>query len=191
MAWKYWDRKKMDGGESLNIILSKKMVLQFEEDITGFAMMTIDRRYIDKICSQNINEDNMKIIITDEQGTIISHPDESKVLSQMDQNIMNQISDMEQIDGSDERFFNIKIDGEELLVSYDILSRKQMAGNKYHTIFILDAEHNKKCANCLFGSYSTDFVLNMGSFIRNKEHINACKASYYCNGRSRMGQSRS
>ena len=131
MAWNI-GQKEMDGGESLNIILSKKMVLQFEEDITGFAMMTIDRRYIDKICSQNINEDNMKIIITDEQGTIISHPDESKVLSQMDQNIMNQISDMEQIDGSDERFFNIKIDGEELLVSYDILSR-----NKWRVISII------------------------------------------------------
>ena len=108
------------------------MVLQFEEDITGFAMMTIDRRYIDKICSQNVNEENMKIIITDEQGTIISHPDESKVLSQMDRGIMDYISGMEEGNGGDERFFNIKIDGEELLVSYDILSR-----NKWRVISII------------------------------------------------------
>ncbi len=131
MAWNI-GQKEIDGGDSLNIILSKKMVLQFEEDITGFAMMTIDRRYIDKICSQNVNEENMQIIITDEQGTIISHPDESKVLSQMDQGIMDYISDMEEADGSDERFFNIKIDGEELLVSYDILSR-----NKWRVISII------------------------------------------------------
>ena len=131
MVWNI-GRKEIEGGDALNIILSKKMVLQFEENITGFAVMTIDRRYIDKICSQNINEENMQIIITDEDGTIISHPDESMVLSKMDAGIMDDISQMEKEGGSNERFFKTKSGGEELLVSYDILSR-----NKWRVISIV------------------------------------------------------
>lgn len=131
MVWNIGEKEIAAGGE-LNIILAKKMVLQFEEDITGFAVMTIDRRYIDKICSQNINEGNMQIIITDEDGTIISHPDESKVLSQMDAGIMEDISKMEKEGSSNERFFKTWSGGEELLVSYDILSR-----NKWRVISIV------------------------------------------------------
>jgi two-component system sensor histidine kinase YesM len=107
------------------------MVLQFEEDITGYAVMTINRQYIDKICSQSLNQENMQIIITDEEGTILSHPDESKVLSRMDGSIMEGISEMEE-DGNKERFFKTRIDGEELLVSYDVLSR-----NKWRVISII------------------------------------------------------
>ncbi len=128
-----WDigKKEVDGADALNIILAKKMVLQFEEDITGYAIMTIDRKYIDKICSQSLNEENMQIIITDEDGTIISHPDESMVLTRMDEGIMTGIFDMEAGNGS-ERFFKTQINGEELLVSYDILSR-----NKWRVISIV------------------------------------------------------
>ena len=45
-----WDigKKEIGDGDTLNIILAKKMVLQFEEDITGYAVMTINRQYIDK-----------------------------------------------------------------------------------------------------------------------------------------------
>ena len=129
-----WDigKKEIGGGDTLNIVLAKKMVLQFEEDITGFAVMTIDRRYIDNICSQNTDEESMQIIITDEDGTIISHPDNSMVLSHMDDKIMNGISDMEDTGGTNERFFKTNIDGEELLVSYNILSR-----NKWRVISII------------------------------------------------------
>ncbi len=118
-----WDvgEKEIDGEDTLNIILAKKMVLQFGEDITGYAVMTIDRRYLDKICLQNAGDENMSIIITDEDGMIISHPDETMVSAPYDTAIMNTIAQMETDDAGSEKFFKIGHGGEEVLVSYDIL----------------------------------------------------------------------
>ena len=67
--------KEIEGDNDIYIILSKKMQIQFAEEITGWALMTINRNYIDEVCRQNRQSKNSYTVITDTDGIIISHPD--------------------------------------------------------------------------------------------------------------------
>ncbi len=121
-----WDlgRKETGTDKGSYIILAKKMMVQFGQDVTGYAVMAIDRKYIDTICSQMGQDENMYVVITDRDGKIISHPDKSTVMKDFDAGIMENIAGMEKERGEkSERFFKTALHGEEVLVSYEILDK--------------------------------------------------------------------
>ena len=125
-----WSLGKKETGSDDNsyIILAKKMVAQYGNEGSGFAIMTIDRGYIDNICSQMGN-----IVITDKDGKIISDWNNTNIMEPFDVGIMNEISARENTGkANSEQFFKTKFNGQQVLVSYDILSK-----NKWRVINII------------------------------------------------------
>lgn len=125
ISWTF-GKKETGDDESSYIILAKKMVVQFGKDITGFAVMAIDKNYIDTLCAQMNLEEKMYVVITDQNGTIISHPSQGLTLTSFDPAINAKITSLEALDSpSAERFFKQTLNGEEVLISYDILTKNQ------------------------------------------------------------------
>lgn len=121
-----WDVLTDNTGEGNYILLSKKVNLRYGEDDTGFVLLSISRDYIDDVCKNNISGKHHSIIITDQDGLIISHPDRSKILKQYDKEIINRIDFYEEQrrTGVDiNNVFEIEINDEDLLISYDFLRR--------------------------------------------------------------------
>jgi len=125
IIWKV-SKKEIDDDEEIYIILAKKMKIQFEKDVTGFTLMAIKRDYLDQICEQITKGKNMYVVITDQDGRIISHPNVNKVLQTFDKKILDRINYNEDIKKSghdSESIFKISTDEGVMLVAYDVLPK--------------------------------------------------------------------
>lgn len=117
-------QKEIADDYDLYIILAKKMQIQFAEDVTGYATMSIRREFIDSVCRRNSKMAGSYTVITDKNGIIISHPDKTQVLKSFDQSIIDRIDDFQTPSGMEhqsEPLFTIKTESGLILVAYGIL----------------------------------------------------------------------
>jgi two-component system, sensor histidine kinase YesM len=119
-------QKEVDSDREVYIILAKKMLIQFEEEVTGWALMSIKREYLDQVSRNNNRDWDSYTVITDAEGMIISHPDQQMILTPFDRQITARIAALEQKHSSSEEqnnLFRISNENGDLLVSYAILQR--------------------------------------------------------------------
>ena len=119
-------RKEIDNDYDSYIILAKNMKIQFENEVTGYALMSIKRDYLDQVCYQSRLGENSFTIITDSNGFIVSHPDKKRILTMFDQAVIEKIKEIENMQDKvtdRERFFRIKTDSDTYMVTYAFLPR--------------------------------------------------------------------
>ncbi len=129
-VWKV-SRKEIASDLKSYIILSRK-IAQGDRWISGVALMAINKEFIDDLCQQNTEKTNSSIVLTDQYGTIISHPDRNKIAGHYQEDILSRINTIEgeRAAGKEvEKYFKISSRDGEFLVSYDILP-----GNKWRVI---------------------------------------------------------
>ncbi len=119
-------QKEVDSDREIYIILAKKMQIQFEDEVTGYALMSIKREYLDQVSRNNNQDWDSYTVITDARGTIISHPDQGKILAPLDRLITMKIDSFEEtktVHEQQDNLFRINNESGTFLVSYAVLAK--------------------------------------------------------------------
>ena len=112
--------------DRLYITLAKKIRLRYDQKEKAVVVMYIKREYIDEVCKKIASKDNHYVVITNEKGLVISHPDINKVLKPYDTEIAAGITpgEMGGTDGSGTYNRRMVSSGnEKLWLYYDVLER--------------------------------------------------------------------
>ncbi len=112
-------KKELANDPNTYIILSKKIYYDSSfDDVAGYALIAIDRNYLDQLCRYNETVDGLYVFVTNENGAIISHPDKNKMGTQVFSQAKNYIRTL---DEESIRTISTKIDNQTSLVSYSRL----------------------------------------------------------------------
>ena len=69
------EKKEIGNDERSYIMISRKLKDNNEGTLSGYAIMTINKKYLDDLCAKNASDIEMNIAITDINGKIITHSD--------------------------------------------------------------------------------------------------------------------
>ena len=129
-------RKEEESDSEAYIIMARNLKIQFHVDIIGYAFMTIRRDFINKVSLDNTEGNKQYIVVTDENGYIISHPYTNEILHKFDKGILNKIDELENLrkdDGNIGKSFKISTNEGLKLITYDIVNK-----NKWKVINVAD-----------------------------------------------------
>lgn len=132
-VWKV-SRKEIESDPKRYIILSKK-IMERNNQVSGVAFMAINKEFIDDLCQKNSKNTNSSIVLTDQHGYIISHPDQNRITEYYEGDILYRINLIEEKRAAGkqvEKYFKTDSHDGEFLVSYDILP-----GNKWRVINLI------------------------------------------------------
>jgi len=131
MVWTC-EKKEVGNDERSYIMIARTLKDNTEGRLSGYAIMAIDKKYLDDLCTKNASDIEMSIVITDINGQIITHTEKELELTMIDANIKSRIDQIEASDTSQDNFFKTQLSKKDVLVTYDTLK-----GNGWRVITII------------------------------------------------------